>query len=171
MVCEGQKRKKAYVYWFSSNFLSKFTYRTKERYRLSAPTVLYTQWNVLFSSNFSSCYERLNFKGTVSQDLLHFCFKKKLHLGPIWTDKNGFVKIFAKSIFPLFWRFLPRSKLLIEKNNVHKTRDTVPLRRDDSCTSTLTSSMNYLSMLWLVCFQSARVWRWCCSFFIRSCHL
>ena len=40
MVCEGQKRKKAYVYWFRSNDLSKFTYHTKERYTLSAPTVL-----------------------------------------------------------------------------------------------------------------------------------
>ena len=39
MVCEGQKRKKAYVYWFSCNFLSKFPSHTKERYKLSAPTV------------------------------------------------------------------------------------------------------------------------------------
>ena len=39
MVCEGQKRKKAYVYWFRSNDLSKFTYHTEERYRISAPTV------------------------------------------------------------------------------------------------------------------------------------
>ena len=39
LFVKGKREKKAYVYWFSSNFLSKFTYHTKERYTLSAPTV------------------------------------------------------------------------------------------------------------------------------------
>ena len=40
MVCEEQKRKKAYVYWFRSNVLLMFTSHSgKERFRLSAPTV------------------------------------------------------------------------------------------------------------------------------------
>ena len=46
-------------------------------------------------------------KGTVSWDFRHFFEeKKKLHLGPIWTGKNGFTKyfvftkIFTKNICP-----------------------------------------------------------------------
>ena len=45
IVCEGQKRKKAYVYRFCSNFLSKFISYTTERYKLSAPTVFYWSSN------------------------------------------------------------------------------------------------------------------------------
>ena len=40
MVFAGQKRKKAYVYWFSSNFLSKFISHTTDQYKLLAPTVV-----------------------------------------------------------------------------------------------------------------------------------
>ena len=38
-----------------------------------------------------------NFKSTVSREFRHF-FYQKLHLGPIWTGKNGFAMIFAKIV-------------------------------------------------------------------------
>ena len=48
MVCDEQKRKKAYVFQLCSNFLSKFISHTTERYKLSAPTVYADYHNLVF---------------------------------------------------------------------------------------------------------------------------